>query len=84
MTGVTASQKTSTLKLGNTLQLSATVAPDNATNKSVTWSSSDATIATVDANGLVTPVKEGSVTVSVHAGNGAFSADVAVTVVPAS
>ncbi|MBO4871106.1 MAG: Ig-like domain-containing protein [Muribaculaceae bacterium] len=41
---------------GATVQLTATVLPESATDKSVTWSSADETIATVDANGLVTRV----------------------------
>ena len=41
---------------GATVQLNATVLPENATYKTVTWSSADETIATVDANGLVTRV----------------------------
>jgi uncharacterized protein YjdB len=46
-----------------TLQLRATVYPDNAANKEVVWSTTDTSKATVDANGLVTLVKPGTVTV---------------------
>ena len=42
------------LKFGTTKQLEATVLPENATNKTVTWESSDPTVATVDSSGLVT------------------------------
>jgi len=47
------------LKVGGTFRLEATVTPYNATNKQVTWSSGDTSVATVDNNGLVTVVGEG-------------------------
>jgi uncharacterized protein YjdB len=47
-----------------TLQLRATVYPDNATNKDITWGSTDKTKATVDENGIVTILKPGTVTIS--------------------
>lgn len=51
------------LAVGETLQLTATVLPENATDKTVTWSSSDESVATVDANGFITALSEGSVSV---------------------
>lgn len=54
---------------GETATLVATVKPDNATNKTVTWSSSNASVASVDANGTVTAVAEGSATISAKAGD---------------
>ena len=45
---------------GKTLQLTATVLPELATNKNVSWSSDNAAVATVDENGLVTAVSKGS------------------------
>lgn len=48
---------------GNTIQLSVALAPVDATNKAVTWSSSDTSIATVNADGLVTGVAKGRTTV---------------------
>ena len=53
-----------------TLQLNATVEPENADDKSLTWSSSDDTIATVSSTGLVTPKKEGNVTIKCIAKDG--------------
>ena len=49
---------------GESTQLTATVTPENAVNKDVTWSSSDSKIATVDASGKVTGVKEGTATIT--------------------
>ena len=55
----------STLAIGDTLTLSATVTmPDASANKTVTWSSSDSTIATVDSSGKITTIKAGSVTIT--------------------
>lgn len=49
---------------GDTIILSATVSPDNATNKKITWSSNDTSVATVDSNGVVTAKKSGSVKIT--------------------
>ena len=57
-----------TLKQNETFQLTATVAPDDATDKTVTWTSSDATVATV-TDGLVKALKEGTATVTAKAGD---------------
>ena len=65
---------------GETAQLTATVLPDNATNKNVTWSTSNASIATVDANGLVTAVSAGTATITVTTEDGSFIANCTVTV----
>ncbi|MCR5625086.1 MAG: Ig-like domain-containing protein, partial [Lachnospiraceae bacterium] len=55
---------------GNTANLSATsILPSNATNKTITWSSSDENVATVDSNGKVTAVKEGEAVITAKAGN---------------
>lgn len=55
---------------GGTKQLSVQVSPANATNKNVTWSSSDQTVATVSNAGLVSPLKNGSVTITATAQDG--------------
>lgn len=52
---------------GETITLTATVSPENATNKTVTWSSSDTTVATVK-DGVVTGVKAGEATITASAG----------------
>ncbi len=56
-------------KKGQTAQLSASVSPSNATNKSVTWSSSNSNVATV-SNGMVTAVGNGSATITATAADG--------------
>ena len=65
VTGVSLSQTSAAIEVGETLTLTATVAPDNATNKGVTWSSSNETIATVDENGVVTGKSAGMTSITV-------------------
>lgn len=68
---ITVSPKTLNLEVGQTGTLTATVTPDNATDKTVTWTSSDKNVATVDKdNGTVTPVGEGTATITATAANG--------------
>ena len=59
VTNVALNKKTTTVAVEGTEQLLATVIPQSATNTSVTWSSSDPSVATVDAEGVVTGVHEG-------------------------
>ncbi|MGI6777439.1 MAG: Ig-like domain-containing protein [Acetivibrionales bacterium] len=68
-----------TLTVGDTGQITATVEPDNATNKDVTWESSDDAVATVE-NGLVTAVGAGEATITVTTVDGEFKATTTVTV----
>jgi len=83
VTGVTLNHATMTLTAGGaTGTLVATVAPANATNKSVTWSSSALAVATV-ANGVVTPLTAGTTTIIAATVDGGFTATCAVTVNPA-
>ena len=85
VTGVTLSQTEASLDVSETLTLTATVAPDNATDKTVTWTTSDASVVTV-ANGVVTAVGAGTATITATATNGTddtsddFSATCTVTV----
>ena len=59
------------VKVGETITLTAEVLPADATNKTVTWTSSDTTVATVDSSkGVVTGVKEGKVTITAKAKDG--------------
>lgn len=68
VTGVTVTADRTSLYNGEVAVLTATVLPENATDKTVAWTSSDETIATVDANGRVTAVSAGSVTITAAAG----------------
>ena len=79
---ITLSKEAATLIEGETLSLTAIVSPDYATDKTVTWSSSDAKIAAVDGEGRITAVAPGVVTVT--AASGECSATCEVTVIAAS
>jgi len=83
VTGVTLDQATLTLTVGGSAQLTATVSPENATNKNVTWSSSNASVATVDSTGKVTAVAPGTATITVTTVDGNKTASCAVTVTAA-
>ena len=84
VTGVTVSPTIAELAIGGTQQLTATVLPSNATNQTVTWESNDNSIATVDNDGLVTAVAEGSATITVTTVDGGYTATSAITVTPIS
>ena len=69
------------LAIGETKQLSATIAPANATDQIISWESTDSTVASVDANGLVTAKAAGFgvfITVTTHDGRHEASANVSV------
>lgn len=80
VTGVSLTPTSATIKVGKTIQLSATVTPDNATEKTVIWSSGNESIATVSSSGLVKGIKEGTVTISVKTKDGSFTASCKVNV----
>lgn len=94
VSGITLDQKEVTLRAGQTQALTASLSPANATNQTVTWSSSNSKVATVDDQGLVTALSEGEAVISAAAANGvrasctfhvehentiAFTADLPVT-----
>ncbi len=68
------------LKVGDSSQISYEVLPNEATDKSVTFQSTNTSVANVDSNGLITAVGEGSAVVRVTSSNGAKTADVMVNV----
>ena len=80
VTGVTLNNSEYRMSVGETHQLTATIAPANADNHTVSWSSSNTSVATVDANGLVTAVGTGSATITVTTADGNKTATCALTV----
>src|SRR5665648_900548 len=82
VTGVTLDQTSMTLKVGEgTRMLVATVAPATTANKSVTWSSSAPEVAVV-VDGVVTPITEGTTTITATTVDGGLTATCELTVVP--
>jgi len=80
-TSIILNQTSISLPIGSTQTLTATVMPANASNKTVTWSSSDESVATVDANGNVTGITTGLATITATTNDGSdLSASCAVTV----
>ena len=82
VTGVSLNKSSTSITVGGAETLEATVAPANATNKSVTWTSSNNNVATV-GNGTVRGVSEGSATITVTTSDGGFTATCTVTVTAA-
>jgi hypothetical protein len=80
VTGVTVSPTSASLAVNGTQQLMATVSPSNATNKTVTWTSSNNAVATVSSTGLVTGIAAGTATITVTTQDGALTATSAITV----
>lgn len=81
VTGVSLDKTTLTLAVNDTGKLTATVTPDNATNKNVTWKSSNTSVATVSADGTVTAKNAGTATITVTTADGGKTATCTVTVV---
>ena len=78
--GVMVVPSTLNVFVSETKALTATFIPDNATNKTVSWSSSDEDVATVDQDGKVTGVFAGEATITATSEDGGFTAECAVTV----
>ena len=79
VTNVNLNQANLSLREGSTATLTATVEPADATNKNVTWTSSDQKVATVDANGTVTAVAPGTAIITAAAGEKTATCTVTVT-----
>lgn len=84
VTSVSLDKNTLTLEEGDTEQLTETVLPTNATDKSVSWSSNNTSVATVSSTGLVTAVSAGSATITVTTNDGGYTDTCAVTVTQAT
>ena len=81
VTGVTLSENTAEIMVSDTDRLTAIITPESATNKNVTWESSDTAIATVSSNGTVTAVSPGNAVITAKTVDGEFTASCNVTVV---
>ena len=82
VSGVALDKTSAELQVGKTLTLTATVTPDNATDKAVAWTSSNDAVATVDANGVVTAKAEGTATIIATAGGKTATCTVTVKAAP--
>ena len=80
VTGVSVSPQNASVIIGGSIALSASVAPTNATEQGVNWSSSNETIAIVDAAGIVTGIAKGNVTITATTVDGAFKGFAQLTV----
>ena len=80
VTGVKVSTPTLTINEGETATISFTVEPSNASNKGVSFTSSDTSVVTVDENGVVTAVGPGTATITITTKDGSYTATVTVTV----
>lgn len=84
VTGVSLNKTSLSLTVGGSQSLSATVSPSNASDKSVSWKSSDTSVATVDGSGNVKAVKAGTATITVTTKDGSKTATCKVTVTAAA
>lgn len=80
VTGISLNLTNMELLEGETQQLEATISPFNATTKDVSFSSSDAAVAAVDASGMVTALSAGSATITATTAEGGLTATAAITV----
>lgn len=79
-TGVKLNKTSATVYTDNKITLKATLSPSDATNKNVTWTSSNTKVAKVSSSGVVTGVKKGTATITCTTKNGGFTATCKVTV----
>ncbi len=80
VTGVSLNKTSLALEIGSSEQLTASVQPENAENKSVAWASSDASVASVAEDGTVTALAEGSAQITVTTADGAKTASCTVSI----
>lgn len=80
VTGVTVTPASQEVQVGKSTTFIATVIPDNATNKKVTWTSSDESVATVNEDGVVTGVKAGTATITATTVDGGITGTATIEV----
>lgn len=80
VTGVSLEKNQTSITVGGSEVLSCIIAPSNATNQNVTWTSSNNNVATVSSSGRVSAVAEGNATITVTTSDGGYTATCAVTV----
>ena len=80
VTGVTLNKENLSLEVGDTSNLVATINPTDATNKNVTWTSSDESVATISDSGIITAISKGTTNITVTTVDGNFSATCKLTV----
>ncbi len=80
VTGVSLNKSTTTINQGGTEQLSASLTPQDATNKELSWSSDNEGVATISASGLVSAVAAGTATITVTSVDGSYTATCTITV----
>ncbi|MFK7812561.1 MAG: Ig-like domain-containing protein [Maribacter sp.] len=81
VTGVNVSPSTILMQTGQTNALNANVSPSNASNRSVTWSSSNTAVATVSAGGVVNAISEGTTSITAQTNDGGFTSSSTVEVI---
>ena len=79
VTGVTLSDSELTMNIGDTKELTATISPEDATNKDIAWHSEDSTVAEIE-NGKITAKKAGTTKITVTTVDGSYTAECIVTV----
>ncbi|MDL2221722.1 Ig-like domain-containing protein [Parabacteroides sp. OttesenSCG-928-N08] len=80
VTGISLNKTSLTLSVGSSEKLVATVTPTNATNKGIVWTTSDATVASIDSDGTVTAASNGVATITATTQDGGYTATCEVTV----
>ena len=83
VTGVSLNKTSMSMTIGDTQTLTATITPSNATDKSVTWSSNNTSVASVSSSGIVTAKAAGTATITVKTNDGGKTATCTVTVTAA-
>ncbi|WP_051477533.1 carbohydrate-binding protein [Aquimarina pacifica] len=80
VTGISLSPENSSLDIGDTLQINASISPTNASNQNVSWTSSNSAIASVNNSGIITANSEGTVTITATTEDGNYTDTTIITV----